>query len=360
MFRRGRYWYAYHPVTKRKTPTHCTDRQAAEKTVARWQREAADPTHRDTPAKTLADAYQLVTAEKLRRGKSAGTREMYDQKLRQWARVAEHIGPRLGEFTPLAVVFTADFVDAFERYRREEGIKSNTLHKEFVAIRQAGKLSARRGWLAGIDWSSSLPVGFSPEYEPRTAHLPMPLWQRLLDALPPNRRAVVAWHLGTGANAGEATLARAEHLRPDAVQIRGEKTKFRDRVVPILGPMRPFVEVGAAWLREHGKFDTWNNVNRGLRAACRRASVPELTTNDLRRSFASALVQAGVPFDLAAKLMGHGSTKMLTMVYGQLDASHLAALIDPIVSRWDANGTSPRPTAPPEAAQTTPGAGKIT
>lgn len=352
MFRRGRYWYAYHPVTHRKTPTHCTDKQAAEKIVIRWQREAADPTDRDAPTKTLADAYELVTAEKRRRGRAAGTLEMYDQKLRQLARVAERIGPRLGENTPLATLFTPEFVDAYERFRREEGIKANTIHKEFVALRQAGKLCARRGWLAGVDWASSLPVGFAPEYEPRKGHLPMPLWQRLLDALPANRRAQVAWHLATGANAGEAALARAEHVRPDAVQIRGEKTKFRDRVVPILGPMRRYVEIGAAWLREHGAFDKWTNVNRGLRAACRRAGVPELTTNDLRRSFASALVQAGVPFDLAAKLMGHGSTKMLTLVYGQLDASHLAALVDPIISRWDTHGTSACPEAPPEAAQT--------
>jgi integrase len=43
-----------------------------------------------------------------------------------------------------------------------------------------------------------------------------------------------------------------------------------------------------------------------------------VTPNDLRRTFGSWLAQRGVPLFHAAKLMGHGSTKMLERIYAQL------------------------------------------
>ncbi|HMJ14785.1 MAG TPA: tyrosine-type recombinase/integrase, partial [Polyangiaceae bacterium] len=48
-----------------------------------------------------------------------------------------------------------------------------------------------------------------------------------------------------------------------------------------------------------------------------------VTPNDLRRTYASWLAQAGVPMLHAMKLMGHGSTQMLERVYAQLAPEHL-------------------------------------
>lgn len=349
MYRRGSTWHAWNPVTKQRETTGCTDRRAAESVVAGWQRAAADPSYRDAASKTLADLYRVVTDEKRRRGKAEGTQEMYDQKLRQWARVAGLIEPRLGERTPLGTVFTPSFVDAFEAHRLAEGISQSTIHKELVAIRQGGKLCARRGWLPGVDWRSALPVGASDGYVPQTAYLPIADWPKLIDMLPPARAAQVAWHLGTGANAAEARAARPEHLLDGLVKIPGTKTRFRDRTIPVLTLFSPYVQLGASWLRARGEFLHWTSEQRDMRAACRRAGVTECTSNRLRASFASALVQAGVPFDLAAKMLGHGSTKMLTLVYGQIPATHLASLIDPILRQWDAGVTAPRPDVAPDA-----------
>ena len=62
----------------------------------------------------------------------------------------------------------------------------------------------------------------------------------------------------------------------------------------------------------------WGNVRRDLHAACDRAGIPRVSPNDLRRTFASWLKQAGTDSMVVAKLMGHTSTEMVERVYGQL------------------------------------------
>jgi hypothetical protein len=52
-----------------------------------------------------------------------------------------------------------------------------------------------------------------------------------------------------------------------------------------------------------------------------------VTLNDLRRTFASWSVQAGVPAKVIANLMGHTSTRMVDLVYGRVGPSDYEAAI---------------------------------
>jgi len=56
-----------------------------------------------------------------------------------------------------------------------------------------------------------------------------------------------------------------------------------------------------------------------LNRACKRAGIPTgLTTNDLRRTYATLMARAGVPILHLRDLMGHSSTKMLEKVYARV------------------------------------------
>jgi Phage integrase family len=56
-------------------------------------------------------------------------------------------------------------------------------------------------------------------------------------------------------------------------------------------------------------------------------TLPAVTANDLRRTFASLLVQAGTPLDVVARLLRHTSTAMVYRVYGQHTTESLEKLV---------------------------------
>ena len=73
-------------------------------------------------------------------------------------------------------------------------------------------------------------------------------------------------------------------------------------------------------------FAPWQNVRRDLIAACVRAEIERCIPSDLRRTFASWQVEAGVPLYPIAQAMGHKDTRMLERVYSRQTPEQLAAL----------------------------------
>jgi hypothetical protein len=63
----------------------------------------------------------------------------------------------------------------------------------------------------------------------------------------------------------------------------------------------------------------WQNVRRDLAAKCKKLGIPRVSPNDLRRTFASWMKNAGVDSFAVARLLGHTTSRMVELVYGQLD-----------------------------------------
>lgn len=113
----------------------------------------------------------------------------------------------------------------------------------------------------------------------------------------------------------DSGIAGRARLRRGVIAIRKGKTV--GRVVAIHGELQPVLEA-----RHRGTGPVvrpWTNMVRDLSQSCERAEVPRCTANDLRRTFASWLIQGGVSNRIVADLMGHGTTRMVDMVYGKLD-----------------------------------------
>jgi integrase len=351
MFKRGKKWFAWNPLTGRREATQCTDKKAAELVIAEWERRAADPTYNDASSKTLAHGAELLMVALRRADAAAATIQMYDQKIAQ-------LGRLLGDTTSLQSLMDSDRVDAYIQTRETEGVTPSTIHKELVALRRILKHAKRKKWVRG-DLDEVLPVGYSPKYEPRKTVIAVDDWSRLLDeigyvtpqarprdrnkpkplAVPPPspaRAAHLAFALATGANDNECKRARRSHidLKTGFVFIDGTKRESRKRYVPIMATTKHLIErVLRDAPGEDGEllFAPWGNMWRDLGRRCSALGMPRLTSNDLRRSFGSMLARAGVPFEVIAKLMGHKSTKMVMEVYGQLRPQDLADIVNKLV-----------------------------
>jgi len=223
-----------------------------------------------------------------------------------------------------------DRVQEYISQRLAEGAARETVRKELTVLRQTLKLAAQRGQFLR-DVNSLFPK-FEVTYTPRTRYLTPEQFEALLEKLGGQRRRWVLVATYSGARLSEVERLDWQDLDFEAgeLRLRGSKTKgsFRKlglhpRLISELVPRRaagPIVE-------------RWGNVRRDLALACEAASVPRVTPNDLRRTFASWLVQARESNFVVSRLLGHSTTKMVDLVYGQLSSETLRDAIHKLPGR---------------------------
>jgi integrase len=322
-------------VTVRRSTRQST-RQLAVMVCERWARERADPELEAARQATFGDEAARFLKECRAAKLADGTIQMYDQKLRNLCDV-------IGRETPMADI-TAQRVAEYFDVRRGEGAADSTLFKEWVALK--GVLtSARHRGRFGKDPRAVRPLRLAANYEPRKTFLSWEQADRLLDAFSGDRRRTIAFVLATGARRREWQSAQSGDVDGVRVRLRGSKTDASAAVITVPSPMR-------RWLAIAGQppYPAWMNARRDILDACRKlrdedrelareAGVvdpplfPDVTWNDLRRTFASLLVQAGVFPHLVAKLLRHTSTAMVDKVYGRQTDDALADLVERAMTR---------------------------
>ncbi len=331
-----RVWWASwteNKLTVRRS-TGCSTKAAAEVVIARWERERADPVYAAANDATFGEEARLFLSAckgAVERAKmSPKTLGMYREKAGVLVRL---IGAdtKLGTFDGSTFqayldARRADFRESTTTDARPEGkvITESTLYKEWVTFVGIMK-QAWRAQRFGRDPRALKPAHFGPEYNPRETALTWPQVAALLGALTLGRKQPVAFALMTGARRSEVFAAQPGDLDTKAwtVRIRGTKTEAAAATIPIPSLMRHL-----AVHAEPLPFAAWPNVRRDLAVACKSLGIPRVTWNDLRRTFASLLVQSGVAPHLVAKLLRHKTTTMVDRVYGRQTAESLAHLIE--------------------------------
>ncbi len=323
-----RVWWASWTEDKRtlRRSTKCSTKAAAEIVIARWERQRADPVYAAASEATFGEEARLFLIAckgAVERGKMApDTLGMYRQKAGALVRL---IGSdaRLGTFD--GSTFQAYLDARREDFRESTGktITESTLYKEWVTFRGILK-QAWRAQRFGRDPSSLKPSHFGPEYKPRETSLTWGQVAILLEALSPERARTVAFAVAFGARRREVFAAQPGDVNTVAwtVRLRGTKTEAADATLPIVSLFRDLAAKGTP------PFGRWPNARRDLALVCRANGLPVVTWNDLRRTFCSLLVQAGVAPHLAAKLMRHKTTAMVDRVYGRQTVGSLAHLIE--------------------------------
>lgn len=158
---------------------------------------------------------------------------------------------------------------------------------------------------------------------------------KLLNHVRKRHAAHIAFAVATGARLGECYRARRSDvdLRAGTVTLRGTKTAAAKRTIPVSKFMRPLLQFAL----KHGGpdllFRVWPKIQRDMRAACKRAGIPEVTPNDLRRSFGKWHRARGFEPSLIAVLLGHTTDKLAQTTYGTIEGRELSALVYKIGTR---------------------------
>lgn len=87
------------------------------------------------------------------------------------------------------------------------------------------------------------------------------------------------------------------------------------------------IERTASRSRRGKILQRWIAAPSDLVEACERADMERVCMNDLRRTFCSWMLHANVSIAVVAELMGHVDTKMVSRVYGHLEAEQGRAAI---------------------------------
>jgi integrase len=189
----------------------------------------------------------------------------------------------------------------------------------------------------------------------RIRFLDAPEQVRLVNACPPDFRRLVQAALFTGARCGELGLLRVKDFDPLAGTLyilpgKGGKdrrvvlteeafTWFAEQCAGLpagdLLFQRPGVKRRVTARQELHEPEAWldNDQARFMKDACEAAKLSRMTFHELRHTYASGLVNAGMPLVFVAAQLGHQDTRMVEKHYGHLAPNALADAVRKLAPR---------------------------
>jgi integrase len=334
IYRRGRTWHAY--WTDAEGIAHRQSLRTGDRVAAQARLRALEA---GTAARAAQSAYPLKEAlGALLDSMTSNATETVDS----YASKGKHLLAHLGAATPIASLTRAQ-VTEYIKARIEAGAHPHTVHKETVVLRCALEEARERGLWTG-DARSIVPT-VKTHYVPRDRWLTPAEVDGLLAALPAERRLWVGLAVYAGLRDSEVERLDWTQVDLERGELRapGKKTKGAWRLIPIAPQLAAMLRAARPDLARGPVVAPWGNVRRALPRALRRAQhgpvvrrakgvpappMPTCTPNDLRRTFASWLVQAGVAHLTVAHLLGHTSARMVERVYGHLSRATYRTAID--------------------------------
>ena len=224
----------------------------------------------------------------------------------------------------------------FESTRRQAGARPPTIRRDLFCLSSIYSCAVEWEWVdvnpvpAYLKRRSKRGL---KEAEPRTRWLTREEEQRLLAAATPVVRQAIAFAIDTG-------LRREEQFGLKRIQVslaRGEirldtNTKTaRSRVVPILpragtilGTLLAVPAMRSEWVFHHDGGKRYLQMNKGLKAAARRAGIKDLRWHDLRRTCGCRRLQDdGLSLAQVRDWLGHSSVVTTEKAYAFLTVDDL-------------------------------------
>jgi len=150
---------------------------------------------------------------------------------------------------------------------------------------------------------------------------------RLIECCDNELRPIVITALSTGMRRGEIQKLGWEDIdfKNHVVLLQDTATKTGEkREIPLSGVLAQTLAGLPRRIDTPYVFppEVWKNFRKRFASALKKAGIKDFRFHDLRHTFASQMVMAGVDITTVSKLLGHKSLKM-TMRYAHLSPSHL-------------------------------------
>jgi integrase len=167
--------------------------------------------------------------------------------------------------------------------------------------------------------------------------------RELLNSCREDLQAMVAMSLYAGLRRGEIFDLKWEDVCFDVgiIYVRRSKTSLQ-RQVPISGELSRIMighstkSASEGYVFQSRTGGRREDIRKAFSNACKRVGINDFHFHDLRHTFASWLVMAGVDLTTVSRLMGHKSLAM-TLRYAHLAPGHLRCAVNSIPS---VNGSS--------------------
>jgi integrase len=273
--------------------------------------------------RTVADAVRHYLEMREARSRSPSSLKIDTGKLRAAL-------PKLGA-TPLSELTTAEL----RRWRDSLVVTSGsdeakrksqaTANRIWAALRAALNHAYQEGQVQSDDaWRRLKP--FRNTDQPRKRFLSVAECKRLLNASPPDFRQLARGALFTGMRYGELCRLVIGDFADKSITVLISKSG-RSRRIPLTQEGITFFErltVGRApdaimFVKNGGGRWKVNNQSYWMRFACKAARIsPPACFHDLRRSYGSLLINAGMSMGGIATALGHSDQRMTERAYAHL------------------------------------------
>ena len=217
-------------------------------------------------------------------------------------------------------------IEEYKKHRLEKGgVKPATVNRELATLRHMFNKAVEWGYVKETPVKGVKMLKIPPG---RTRFLEPAEIDALLKQCSPHLKPIMLTALNTGMRLSEILNLRWSNVNLRMKTISIEKSKNNERrLIPI--NERLYRELNKLSLHRQSDFvycgddgRPYGSVQKGFRAACRRAEIRDFRFHDLRHTFASHLVMAGVNLRAVQELLGHKDIKM-TMRYSHLSRQHL-------------------------------------
>jgi integrase len=180
----------------------------------------------------------------------------------------------------------------------------------------------------------------------RLRYLTVEECRTLIDACDKHLKPIVITALNTGMRRGEILGLQRKHLDLTHGFILLDKTKNGDRrEIPINKTMQELFEsipkrLDSTYIFCHKESGLpYGDIKHSFDKARKRTKLDDLHFHDLRHTFASHLVMAGVDLTTVKELLGHKDIKM-TLRYAHLAPSHKMKAVDILDKAFEPASTS--------------------